>query len=125
MKKFLIAGAALAAFAATAVPASAAPYSNDRGWNNGYQRSAYTTRGEINRQQAQISQRIEMGQRNGSISYREATRLRAELRNINYLEARYERGGLNRNELADLDRRLDSLSRQVFVERHDRNDRRG
>ena len=119
MKKLLIAGAALAAFAATAVPASAAPY------GRGYDRVAFTTHNEIDRQQVNISQRIEMGQRHGAISFREATRLRAELRNINYLEAKYERGGLNRNELADLNRRLDNLSRQVFVERHDRNDRRG
>lgn len=121
MKKLLIAGAALAAFAATAVPASAAPY----GHNRNYERSAFNASREIDRQQAQLSQRIEMGQRNGSLSFREATRLRAELRNINFLEARYERGGLNRSEVVDLNRRLDNLSRQVFAERHDRNDRSG
>lgn len=122
MKKILIAGAALAAaFAAAAVPASAAPYGYDRG----YERAAFTTRGEIDRQQANIAQRIEMGQRNGSLSFREASRLRGELRNIDRLEAQYARYGFNRSELADLNRRLDVLSRQVFTERHDRDNRRG
>lgn len=125
MKKLLIAGAALAAFAATAVPASAAPYGNNRGHDRNYERSAFNAGREIDRQQAQISQRIEMGQRNGSLSFREAARLRVELRNINFLEARYERGGLNRTEVADLNRRLDSLSRAVFAERRDRDGRRG
>jgi len=121
MKKFLIASAALAAAAiATAAPASAAPY----GYNNQYERTAFSSRGEVNRQQANIAQRIEMGQRTGAISFREATRLKASLRDIARLEMRYSRDGLSRWEVADLDRRLDVLSRQVRFERHDRNDRR-
>lgn len=123
MKKFLIAGAALAAaVVATAAPASAAPFGN--GYNNQYERTAFTNGRDINRQQAMISQRIEMGQRTGAISFREATRLKASLRDIDRLERQYSRGGLNRWEVADLDRRLDVLSRQVRVERQDRNDHR-
>jgi hypothetical protein len=121
MKKFLIAGAALAAaVVATAAPASAAPY----GSNNQYERTAFVNGRDINREQASIAQRIEMGQRTGAISFREATRLKASLREIDRLEWRYSRDGLSRWEVTDLDRRLDVLSRQVRFERHDRNDRR-
>lgn len=121
MKKFLIAGAALAAaVVATAAPASAAPF----GANNQYERTAFVNGRDINREQASIAQRIEMGQRTGAISFREATRLRASLRDIAQLERRYSRDGLSRWEVTDLDRRLDVLSRQVRFERHDRNDRR-
>jgi hypothetical protein len=107
MKKILIAAAAMTA--ALTGTASAAPY--------GYG-------GPVNRQQANIELRIDQGLRNGSLTYREAARLRAELRQIDYLEARYRRGGLSGWERADLDRRLDHLSTQVRYQRHDF-DRRG
>ena len=121
MKKFLIAATALtAAFAASAGAASAAPFD---GRYNDYRPAAYDSQ-NINRQQQNIAFRIEQGQRNGGLSYREARMLRAELNDISRLEMRYRRDGLSRWERNDLDRRLDVLSQRVRFDRHD-NDRRG
>ena len=113
MKKILLSVAAVASLAA-AVPAMAQPYGPGR------PEAAYN----INQRQAQIARRIDRGQRDGSLSLREARRLRAELARIESLEHSYRHRGLSRWERADLDRRLDVLSRQVFGERHDWNDRR-
>jgi hypothetical protein len=116
MKKFLIASAALAAAFGSfaAAPASANPhgYGHDRGY--GYERGD-----RPNVSEREIARRIEMGERTGQLTRREAWRLRSELRNINRLEAEYRWDGLNWRERADLDRRLDFLSRQVRYERHD------
>lgn len=122
MKKFLIAASALtAAFAATAGAASAAPF--DGRYDSRYERTAYNN-GNINERQRDIAFRIDQGQRNGGLTYREARMLRNELNDINRLEARYRYDGLSRWERNDLDRRLDVLSQRVRFDRHD-NDRRG
>jgi len=84
----------------------------DRGWT------------PINQRQRQIDARIDAGVRDGSLSRREAVSLRAEFREIANLEARYRRNGLDMRERADLDRRFDRLSAQVYADRHDRNRRR-
>lgn len=66
-----------------------------------------------------------MGVRNGSLTRVEATRLRAESRQIAQFEYRYRRtNGLQGWERNDLDRRFDNLSRKIRMERHDRDDRR-
>jgi len=133
MKKFLIPALALAA-ASVAVPAMAQSYGprhhddrggryeqdrggrwdNDRGdgWQNIFQRKY------------QLDRRIDRGERNGSLSRREATRLRFDLDALVYLERSYMRGGLSYRERAELDRRYDRLSFQVREERRDRDDRR-
>jgi hypothetical protein len=64
-----------------------------------------------------------VGVRNGALSRREATTLRAAFRQIAQLEARYRRGGLSAWERQDLDRRFDRLSNQVREERRDNNNR--
>jgi hypothetical protein len=81
----------------------------------------------INQRQAQLDRRIDQGVRNGTLSRREAVRLRAEFRQIAVLEAQYRRSGrgLDNRERADLDRRFDRLSMQIRMERRDRDDRRG
>ncbi|NBW13456.1 MAG: hypothetical protein EBR82_36155, partial [Caulobacteraceae bacterium] len=79
----------------------------------------------INQRQVQLDRRIDQGVRNGSLSRREATRLRAEFNSLARLEANYRRGGLSAWERADLDRRFDRLSAQIRYERHDRDNRRG
>jgi hypothetical protein len=66
-----------------------------------------------------IEMRIDRGERDGSLTRREAGRLRNELSQIAHLEDRYRRGGLNGWERADLDRRYDNLSSRVFAERRD------
>lgn len=105
MKKLtvLLAGLGMAAATIPAV-ASAAPF------GPAYQRSA------------QIDQRIDQGIRSGALNRNEAYRLKADLRQIVGLQYRYQRsgGGLDRRELADLDRRYDSLSARVRVQKNDR-----
>jgi hypothetical protein len=96
-----------------------------------YQRHDDETRGRgndwipINQRQRMLDQRIDMGLRDGSLSRVEAANLRAEFRNIAYLEARYRRAGLSMSERRDLDRRFDRLSYRIQAERSDRNNRWG
>lgn len=78
----------------------------------------------INQRQRELDRRIDAGVRDGSLSRNEAYRLRAEFQDIAQLEARYRRNGLDGRERADLDRRFDRLSQQVYAERRDWNDRR-
>ena len=133
MKKFLIPALALAA-ASVAVPAMAQSYGprhhDDRGgryeqdrggrWDNerggGWQ--------NISQRKYNLDRRIDRGERNGSLSRREASRLRRELNDLGYLERSYLRGGLSFRERSELDRRYDRLSYQVREERRDRDDRR-
>ncbi|MES1156281.1 MAG: hypothetical protein ABUL73_00755 [Alphaproteobacteria bacterium] len=107
MKKTLI-FAALAAVTATlgmAAPASASPFDN------------------INARQAQLSQQVDFGQRSGRLTFSEARGLRTDLRQIDFLEARYNRGGLNFQERADLNRRLDQVQFNLQRELNDRDHR--
>ncbi len=79
----------------------------------------------INARQANLERRIMVGLRNGALSRREATALRAQFRQIAQLEARYRRGGLSAAERRDLDQRFDRLSAQIREERRDNNNRNG
>lgn len=126
MKKFLIPALALAA-ASVAVPAAAqvrvtigtAPayghagygYAHDRNWQ------------PIHRRVANLDRRIDQGFRNGALTRREASGLRAELNALVRLERQYSRNGLSRQEARDLDHRFDRLSQRVRIERRDRNTR--
>ena len=120
-KKALIPALVLAA-ASVAVPAVASAqsrhhdngprYEQNRGWQ------------PIAQRKYQLDQRIDVGQRNGQLSRREAVRLRGELNSLVRLEYGYQRGGLSLRERQDLDRRYDNLSRQVRAERRDRDNRR-
>jgi hypothetical protein len=102
----LVAVAAVAAMLSFASPASAAPF--------------YPGFDNINARQAQIAQQIDWGQRSGRLTFMEARDLRGEMRQIDFLEMRYRRDGLNFGERADLDRRLDRLSFEVQREMNDR-----
>ena len=152
MKKFLIPALALAA-ASVAVPAMAQSYGHqDRDGRGGYEQdrgNRYDNdrggrydndrggdrggrwdddRGgnwqNISQRKYQLDRRIDRGERNGSLSRREAIRLRYDLDALVYLERSYMRGGLSYRERAELDRRYDRLSMQVRAERRDRDDRR-
>lgn len=119
MKKITLMLAGLG-IAAAAVPATvsaapaAAPAFAQAGWQN------------INARQNRLEDRINQGIRNRSLSRAEATRLRAEFRQLERLEAQYRRSrpGLTMAERRDLDRRFDRLSAKVRWERNDRNNRR-
>jgi hypothetical protein len=104
MRKHVLALLAATALAGTAAPALAQ---------------------SVNERQANIEQRINTAARNGAITSTEAARLRAELRQIADVEARYRRDGLSTAERIDLDRRFDALNRQIRTERADNNDRGG
>lgn len=126
-KKALIPALALVA-ASVALPAAAQSYGHDN--RGGRDNDRYEQRGDngwqsINQRQAQLDRRIDQGVRNGSLSRREAGRLRAEFGQLVRLEANYRRGGLNRWERNDLDQRYDRLAARIRSERHDRDDRRG
>ena len=76
----------------------------------------------IDARQAEISRRIDLGLRNGSLTRVEASRLRVQMREIDRMERDFRRSrpGLTPREVADLNGRLDRLSAQVFGQRHDR-----
>jgi opacity protein-like surface antigen len=68
---------------------------------------------------ANITVRIDRGVRNGDLTYSQAQDLRARLRNVERLEARYRYNGLTGWEVRDLQRRYDALSSDVRFQRHD------
>ena len=125
MKKFFIPALALAA-ASVAVPAMAQSYGprhyEDRG--SRYEQDRGGSWQNISQRKYNLDRRIDRGERNGSLSRREASRLRRELNDLVYLERSYLRGGLSFHERAELDRRYDRLSDQIREERRDRDDRR-
>jgi hypothetical protein len=130
MKTVLASLAAVAALSAVAAPAIAQPYDSgryDRQVDRRHDDRRHDDRGwqSINQRQAQLDRRIDQGVRRGDLSYREATRLRGEFRDIARLEARYRVNGLSFRERADLDRRFDRLSAQIRYERRDHDGRRG
>ena len=77
----------------------------------------------INARQAQIMQQINFGQRSGRLTFGEVRGLRDQMRSIDFLEARYRRGGLSFGERADLDRRLDRVQADLRREMNDRDHR--
>lgn len=105
--KMILAGLAAAIAMTTPMAASAAPWQN------------------INQRQAQLDKRIDQGVRSGALNRNEASRLRAEFRQIAQLEARYRIGGLNMRERADLDHRFDRLAAKIKVQKNDRDHRGG
>ena len=130
MKKLLAAAAALSMLA-VAAPASAQYRDNDRydrhdrydrnDWNDENVRSIRS----VDARQADLERRIFRGMRNGSLSEREASRLRAAFGEIAGWEQRYRRGGFTRHEIRDLHYRLDRLNTLLVAEVSDRNNRRG
>ena len=118
MKKFTILIASLAA-ATAAVPAvaTAAP-APDYGFQGGQWQN-------INARQNRIEAKINQGIRSGALTRGEATRLRAQFRQIATLEAQYRRSrpGLTMTERRDLDRRFDRLERSIRTESRDRDGR--
>lgn len=126
-KKMIVPALVLAATSVAALPAGAQSY---HGPNHGPSRppvvsTNYGNWQSINQRQVSLDRRIDQGVRNGSLSRREASRLRGEFNGLARLEANYRRGGLSAWERTDLDRRFDRLSAQIRDERRDRDHRRG
>jgi len=129
-KKMIVPALVLAATSAAAIPAAAQSYHGPYGPSHNQNRPPVVSAGygnwqSINQRQAQLDRRIDQGVRSGSLSRREASRLRGEFNSLSRLEASYRRGGLSGWERADLDRRFDRLEAQIRYERHDRDNRRG
>jgi hypothetical protein len=97
MKNFLIALAAGGAVAASAAPAFA---------------QAFDAAGVTQREDS-FRDRIEYSMRDGDLTFGQADRLRAELRQIRRLDARYRYDGLQAWEVRDIDSRLDLLESRV------------
>ena len=117
---------ALAALSAPMAAQAQARHNDDRGQATAQRHQPATPAWQsINARQANLERRIMVGIRNGQLSRREATRLRADFRQIANLEARYRRGGLSAWERQDLDRRFDRLSAQIRQERRDNNNGNG
>jgi len=132
MKRIIASVLAISTVAIAAPALAQAPYGDrDRDgvpnrydpYNDRYSYRGYGQWQSINSRQRNLDRRIDMGVRNGTLTRVEARRLRAEFRQIAYLENRYRRTGrgLNAWERADLDRRFDRLSARIRYERHDRN----
>jgi hypothetical protein len=125
MKKLLAAAAAVSMLA-VAAPAFAQyrDYDRDRGYNDWNDENVSSIR-SVDARQANLERRIFRGMRNGELSEREASRLRANFGQIAGFEQRYRRGGFTRWEIRDLHFRLDRLNTLLVAEISDRNNRRG
>ncbi len=102
MKQTLLAMTAIAAVAAAA-PAA------------GQYRDRYDLDTRFDLRIEQLDNRIDAGVRAGTISGREAWRLRQQLRAIDRLEDRYALGGYSRAERMDLQQRIGNLRQDVRV----------
>ena len=94
-------------------------------WRGGYN---YDVDTRFDLRIEQLDDRIDAGERAGTINRREAWRLRNELRMIDRLEDRYARGGFSIAERRDLQQRIRNLRQNVRVADRgswDRNERYG
>ena len=126
MRKFLI-SAALLSVAAAAAPASAQYNSryDDRRYDDRRGYDDFRGGERIDRQLAQISDRIHRAYQRRLISSNEARRLQREADQIDRLEDRYGRNGLSGWERQDLQRRVQHLRQRLKWERREgREDRR-
>ena len=80
---------------------------------------------ELNGRINTIESRIDLGRRSGQLSFRESARLKDSLGDITALKRSYERSGrgLNFQETATLNNRLDNLSGRIHLQGHDGNRR--
>lgn len=83
----------------------------------------YNRTGSINRRQYEQQQRIRQGIRNGSLTNVEARGLQAREARLRYLEARDRQTGhhLSSSERRELQSLLNSSSRSIYNQKHDRN----
>ena len=123
MKKTLTIAAAASVLALSAAGAASAQSWDSPRPDARYERGDWRdSRGgwmNINQRQAKLDHRIDQGVRNGTITRREAYRLRGEFQTIARLEYRYRANGLSNWERADLDRRFDGLASRSRWERRD------
>jgi hypothetical protein len=97
MKKLITATVAAAALTAT-VPALAQSYLDDRA--------------------SALDQRIDSGFSDGSLTYGEASTLRARLRDAELMQNRYEAEGMSGWQQRAVERRYDAISSELYSMRH-------
>lgn len=114
MRKFLIPAILLSSLAATAAPVAA------QSW-----RPAPAVHRQIQGDINQLERRIDRAAERRTISKREATGLRREARDVQRLYNRFSRDGLDRREVATLERQVNTLHQRLRVERRDWDGRRG
>jgi hypothetical protein len=126
MKKLFISALAVA-LASAALPAAASAQSYDRHGPSRGQAYQQDFRGwqSISQRKFQLEQRIDRAAHQRKLSSREASSLKRDLAQLVRLERQYERGGLNRQERQELDRRYDRLEAKVRLESRDHNNRPG
>lgn len=128
MKTLMATLAAVAAVTAAA-PVAAQPYGDydrgdryeHRGEGRYDQRDRWERGGQVNFDQRRhrIDRRIERNTRSGDLTRQEAIRMSRQLTEIERLQNRYERNGLTRWEVSDLDRRFDWLEQLVYAQSRD------
>lgn len=114
MRKVILA-AAIAATGLVAIPASAAP-----AW-----RIQPAVHHQIERDINQLDRRIDRAAQRRAISPREATSLRRDASRLQRSYYRFARNGLDRREVAQLERQVNRLHQQLRLERRDWDNRRG
>lgn len=133
MKTFLVSLALASTALVASAPASAQYYGDrdryDRRHDDRFDRGdrygeRFQRNGQLGRQLDRIGWQINRGVQNGTLSRREADRLRYEHAQLWRVAQRYyATGGLNGWEAQDLDRRVDRLQQRLRFERRD-DDRR-
>lgn len=122
--KTLAAPLAILAGLALTVPAQARDHRYDsprqQAWNMTPQRTA-----EIRQEVNSLRNAIDRAAARRTISQREATGLRSQARDIERLYASYARGGLSRQEVANLQSRVNNVRVALRMERRDWDGRRG
>ncbi|MFT4091509.1 MAG: hypothetical protein QM645_12310 [Asticcacaulis sp.] len=120
LKTFALAAVAAVSVASLSVPATAATH-NDHRYERQQDRIDNRDR-SVDRRIDNLEFRINQGRRTGALNRNEVNRLSNDLRDIKSLSRRYERSGrgIDRQEAAVLDRRLNALEHRLVAELRDR-----
>ena len=110
MRKFIVSAAAIAAILGGAAPASA---------------QAWQAQPQIQNDINQLDRQISRAVQRKTVSQREAAGLRREAIQLQRTYNGYSRGGLDRQEIARLQRQVNRLQGRLQLERRDSNRRRG
>lgn len=125
MRKYIISAALLVSTVAVAAPASAQwAQPQQHGYAYGYQGN----HGQVRRLEVriqQIRQQIRQLDRRNILSNREANRLDAEARSLQYRVRQLGYNGLNQRERYDLERRIARLEQNIRYQANDGNRRYG
>lgn len=110
----IILAAAIAATGLTAIPAAAQPW-----------RPQPAAHRQIRNDLERLDRQIDRAAQRRLVSPREAIGLRRDAAQLQRTYDRFARNGLDRREIAQLERQIDRLQAQLRLERRDRDSRRG